>query len=135
VPADWSIDEVRSAVAAYFDLLERELRGETPNKSAARRELNAVLSGRSEGSIERKHQNISAILIGLGLPYIDGYKPLFNYQRLLADLVLQRLPTATSLLDAVRSRTDAPLAGVSLPGTIFFKDFGPRRRLRVNRGR
>jgi hypothetical protein len=28
-----------------------------------------------------KHQNISAVLIEMGVPYIDGYKPRFNYQR------------------------------------------------------
>ena len=30
---------------------------------------------------EFKHQNISAVLVNMGLPYIDGYKPARNYQK------------------------------------------------------
>ena len=41
-------------------------------------------TGRTASAIEYKHQNISAALIGLGLPYIDGYKPASNFQALLA---------------------------------------------------
>lgn len=106
---DWSIDEVRAAVAAYFDLLEQELRDERLNKSAARRRLNAILQTRTPGAIERKHQNISAIMIELGYPPIAGYKPLYNYQRLLADVVRAELRTATSLIAAIQARTEQPL--------------------------
>ena len=35
---------------------------------------------RSDGSIEFKHQNISAVLTELGLPRIEGYRPAWNYQ-------------------------------------------------------
>ena len=38
------------------------------------------LNQRSPASIERKHQNISAILRELGCHWISGYKPLSNYQ-------------------------------------------------------
>jgi hypothetical protein len=68
-------------------MLAAEMRGEAYNKAAHRRALLKRLDGRSDGSVERKHQNISAVLIGIGLPYIDGYKPLSNYQRLLWDAV------------------------------------------------
>ncbi len=36
---------------------------------------------RSEGSIEFKHQNVSAVLLKLGLPRIAGYVPAANYQK------------------------------------------------------
>jgi len=36
---------------------------------------------RTEGSIEFKHQNISAVLLKLGLPRITGYVPAANYQK------------------------------------------------------
>src|SRR5262249_47223296 len=39
------------------------------------------LNARSKSSVEFKHQNISAVLLELGLPYIDGYKPARNYQK------------------------------------------------------
>ena len=36
--------------------------------------------GRTQGSVEFKHQNISAVLEEMGLPWILGYKPMRNYQ-------------------------------------------------------
>jgi len=50
-----------------------------------------LLSGRSEGSIEFKHQNISAVLKGLGEIWIPGYKPAFNFQMSLVDAVARWL--------------------------------------------
>ena len=76
MPDDWSPHEVEAAVADYFDMLAKELRSEPFNKAQHNRHLQTLLADRPRGSIERKHQNISAILIELGYPYIDGYKPL-----------------------------------------------------------
>src|SRR5262249_46648469 len=56
-------------------------------KTEHRRSLAPKLSGRSDPSIEFKHANISAVLTGLGLPYVEGYKPRGNYQALLAQEV------------------------------------------------
>lgn len=84
---DWSRSEVQLVVADYLAMLTEELSGRPYNKSAHRATLRHQLLGRSDGSIERKHQNISAVLIERSLPYIDGYKPLGNYQRMLADEV------------------------------------------------
>ncbi len=41
------------------------------------------LTHRSRGSIEFKHQNISAVLLKLGMDWIPGYKPMANYQNAL----------------------------------------------------
>ncbi len=46
-----------------------------------------MLDNRSKSSVEYKHQNISAVLIGMGLPYIDGYKPARNIQKTLPQAV------------------------------------------------
>lgn len=81
---DWSESEVRVVVADYFKMLEAELLGKTYNKSEHRKALIPKLSGRSEGSVEFKHQNVSGVLVELGLPYIEGYKPRSNYQSILA---------------------------------------------------
>ena len=43
--------------------------------------------GRSRGSIEFKHQNISAVLPSLGEDWIPGYKPAFNFQMSLVDAI------------------------------------------------
>ena len=85
-------------------MLREELRGADYNKTAHRKILLPRLGGRSDGSVERKHQNISAVLLELGLPYIDGYKPLSNYQRLLKDAVaayVERRPEELEKLAAI----------------------------------
>jgi hypothetical protein len=96
----WTLEEVEAIVADYLDMLSQELAGTAYNKTAHRRALAEKLSARSDGSIERKHQNISAVMIELGCPYIPGYKPLANYQALLFEVVSDRL-TLDKILDRV----------------------------------
>lgn len=105
---DWSEVEVQAIVADYFAMLDCELRGQAYSKADHRRQLEALLNNRSKGSIEFKHQNISAILLELGLPYIDGYKPLPNYQALLKKAVedwLAPSSRAVSLIDIAEEPT------------------------------
>lgn len=90
---NWTTAEVAAIVADYREMLAAELRGETFNKKARNAALQDVI-GRSAGSIEFKHQNISAVLNDLGLRFIKGYKPAVNYQQLLADEVLAWLVSA-----------------------------------------
>lgn len=87
---EWSEIEVEAAVADYFAMLQKELSGQKYNKAEHRRGLREKLNGRSNGSVELKHQNISAVLLELGVPYIDGYKPRSNYQRSLLPSAVQR---------------------------------------------
>ncbi|MBZ0270328.1 DUF3883 domain-containing protein [bacterium] len=89
-------------------MLYAELRGESYNKTGHRRRLLPLLDDRSEAAIERKHGNISAVLIGLGFPYIAGYKPYANYQRLLAEIVEERLAGASALRRFVAADVDRP---------------------------
>jgi len=93
---DWTEKEVALIVADYFTMLEKELLGKEYSKAEHRRSLAPNLGERSDGSIEFKHANISAVLTGLGLPYVEGYKPRGNYQSLLAQEVetfLDKNPT------------------------------------------
>src|SRR5262245_4087233 len=92
----WARDEVEATVASYFEMLDAGLRGDPFNKTAYRNALLKVLNNRPAGAVERKHQNISAILIEEGVPYITGYKPLGNYQRLLREVVLAHLQARRS---------------------------------------
>jgi hypothetical protein len=96
---DWTEQEVRLTVADYFDMLEAELLGKPYKKSDHRKALAPKLAGRSDGSIEFKHQNISGVLIELGLPYIEGYKPRANYQGLLGTEVERFLDQRPGLLE------------------------------------
>jgi Domain of unknown function (DUF3883) len=75
----WNDDELDAIVADYFSMLKSELSRQPFVKS----HHSAVLMqqiGRTLGSVEFKHQNISAVLEELGLPWIVGYKPMRNYQ-------------------------------------------------------
>jgi len=85
--SDWTIEEVKSIVDDYFSMLSDELSNNPYNKSEHNRSLRELLSNRSRGSIEFKHANISAVLIELGFPYIDGYKPRYNYQSSLFEFI------------------------------------------------
>ncbi len=86
----WNEIEIDLIVADYFAMLSDELRGETFNKAEHNRALQDMIA-RSKGSIEFKHQNISAILLGLGQPWITGYKPAANFQNALVNGVLRWL--------------------------------------------
>ncbi len=89
--ADWTKPEVIIIILDYFSMLTKELSGQKYVKAQHRRNLLPLLNNRSEGSIERKHMNISAVLIEKGLPYISGYKPYHNYQTLLKEEVEEYL--------------------------------------------
>jgi hypothetical protein len=98
---DWSIEEVEATVADYFAMLRLELAGSELNKSEQNRLLRSSLDGRSKGAVEFKHANISAILRDWNLPYIDGYKPRGNYQRLLEEATLRHLERHPDVLDVI----------------------------------
>jgi hypothetical protein len=104
----WSHQEVEATVADYFHMLVLELSGQTYNKSAHRRALVQKLASRTNAAVELKHQNISAILIELGCPYISGYKPRSNYQALLREVIESRLEVDTAIDTAALSATSTP---------------------------
>lgn len=95
--SSWSREEVEAVVADYLHMLTLELSGQHYVKARHRQRLKGLLRERSDGSIERKHQNISAIMLELGCPYVPGYKPLSNYQGLLFDVVAERMETDRDL--------------------------------------
>ena len=97
---DWGRLEVEATVRDYLDMLASELRGDEFNKAAHNKALRARLDNRTRGAVERKHQNISAILIELGFPYINGYKPLGNVQSMLRDVLREHLPPFEGLVEA-----------------------------------
>ena len=84
------------------------------NKADLYRQVGRVI-GRQPKSVERKFQNVSAVLLGLGLPWASGLAPLANFQLALVDAVerwLQRRP-AWPL-----NESDAQAPG----GTLFVRD-------------
>ena len=105
----WSNIEVELIVADYFNMLSFELKREAYSKAVHRRALLPLLTNRSEGSIEFKHQNISAVLINLGQPYIKGYLPRFNYQKILEDKVIEYLTRKPSIENQFKVFAEKPI--------------------------
>ena len=97
----WIADEIDVLVAAYFALLAAELRGERPIKAEVVRELSQALPARTAGSIERKLQNVSAVLDERDVAWIDGYKPMSHYQSDLAHAVDRRLAVNRRLSETI----------------------------------
>ncbi|QTN40889.1 protein NO VEIN domain-containing protein [Marinobacter salsuginis] len=102
----WDWLECEFLVDDYLAMLEKHLVGAPYSKAEHRRALQPRLNNRSEGSIEYKHQNVSAVLLELGLPYIPGYKPAFNYQQQLKQVVLSYLAGHQNVVDDVNLVAD-----------------------------
>ncbi|MEE9320088.1 MAG: DUF3883 domain-containing protein [Granulosicoccus sp.] len=108
---DWTPHEVHETVSAYLQMLTLELSGQSYNKAAINRELIEKLDDRSKAAIEFKHGNISAALVELGFPVVQGYKPRRNFQRRALFESLIKQISERHLLD------DAAVKAVELPAT------------------
>jgi len=115
----WNDDELDAIVADYFSMLRAELSRQPYVKS----HHSAVVMkqiGRTHRSVEFKHQNISAVLEEIGLPWIVGYKPKRNYQASIfgaidqylssnEDVVYQQLPPKVlAVADDASTFVEAP---------------------------
>lgn len=114
----WSQIEIEQIVADYFSMLKKELLGQQYSKTDHRKALAPRLHGRTSGSIERKHQNISAVMIALRLPYITGYKPLANFQMLLHDVIVDQLDHNPEISAAVADIVRMPAQLPELPDIL-----------------
>jgi hypothetical protein len=94
----WTDDELDLIVADYFAMLDAERSGRAYVKAQRNRALREQI-GRSRGSVEFKHQNISAVLLELGMDWVAGYKPAVNYQNALIDAVDRYLSLHGALLE------------------------------------
>lgn len=111
VGTGWDWLECEAIVQDYFVMLTKQLAGEKYKKADHRRGLKLKLNDRNDGSIEYKHRNISAVLLELGQPYIQGYKPAYNYQSQLKHVVLAHLAGNQIELDHI---LDSALGDVSV---------------------
>jgi hypothetical protein len=119
VPEGWSDRDIDLIVADYFAMLDDELAGHPFNKAERNRALQPQIA-RSKGSIEFKHQNISAVMLGLGQPWIEGYKPAANFQNALVDGVLRWLDARPDWL--APGQWGRVVGGVSEPGHLPSRD-------------
>lgn len=104
---DWSGEELDLIVADYFSMLNEELLGLRFNKAEHRRMLLNKID-RSDGSIEFKHRNISAVVELLGLPRIRGYLPAENYQKAIVTAIDRYLSQ-----NPVALHPETPISGFS----------------------
>jgi hypothetical protein len=128
---DWSREEVEAIVADYLQMLTLELSGQTYNKTEHRTRLQSKLNGRSGGSIEFKHCNISAALIELGFPYIRGYQPRSNYQALLGQVVAEQIQGKSTLDQAALAAVQQPALVPTLDDFAKVKTEAPVRQSRA----
>jgi hypothetical protein len=70
-------------------------------------------------------------MLSLGFPYVTGYKPLSNYQRLLYDVVRDRLEVDTELSSTVSRFVEAP-ANPIIPAKGVTPKLVPRPKVERN---
>lgn len=104
----WSDEEAALTVAAYLDMFRRDLAGEQVVKSREYAAIAEQLDHRSPKAVEYKFQNISAVLVELDLPPMDGLRPAWNYQNSLYSIVAAQVGQAADLLAVVEAVASAP---------------------------
>jgi hypothetical protein len=125
IGTDWQDDELDVIVADYFAMLAEDLAGRPYVKL---RHSTAIMAqiGRTHRSVEFKHQNISAVMDELGMPWIPGYKPKRNYQNAIFDAIDRYLTKHPSVLE--------PAAIVPVPSPAPAEIFVPTPTLTVPSG-
>jgi hypothetical protein len=119
----WTDPENDLIIADYFAMLKVDLAGQPYSKAEHNRQLASRIA-RGRGSIEFKHQNISAVLKGLGESWILGYKPAMNFQMSLVDAVLRWLSshpdwiTRAPILAPLRHMKDLKPLWIGPPPTM-----------------
>lgn len=114
----WADDELDAIVADYFAMLTAELSGQPYVKSHHSAALMAGI-GRTHRSVEFKHQNISAVMEELGLPWINGYKPKRNYQNAIFDAIDRYLTRTSWLAQPMLDQPTVRIEAATVNHTIF----------------
>ena len=114
--SDWSDREIDLIVADYFEMLRLERAGEPYVKAERNRALQDLIY-RSRGSIEFKHQNISAVLLRLGMDWIAGYKPMANFQKAIISGIERYIDRRTDVLVP----PPPAIVGAADDGALFFE--------------
>ena len=126
---NWTEGENDAIVRDYFVMLELEQMGQPFIKAEHSRALMEI-TGRSHGSIEFKHCNISAVMEALGLPRIEGYRPRGNFQRALFEAVeayVNEKPDLYRLLTGEVGTLRESSAEYRAGETIFVDEAPPQR--------
>ena len=130
---DWTAAELDLIIADYFSMRDAEIRRVSYDKTQHRKALMSRID-RSNGSIEFKHQNISAVLQELDIPWINGYKPRAHFQESIVDAIeryLLKHPTALHPEELAQVFAERPQLFVESPPQLEPKKDHPEfvRRL------
>ena len=129
---DWSRREVELIVADYISMLTRELTGQAYSKAAHRRNLLTRLNRRNDAAVEFKHSNISAVMLELGFPYLQGYVPRSNFQRsLLVAVVAEQVARHRVIDEATMAAVNRPVEPAETTDFTNVQSDGPKRELGV----
>jgi hypothetical protein len=109
----WQDDELDAIVADYFAMLDADLAGRPYVKSRHSQVLMARI-GRTHRSVEFKHQNISAVLDELGMPWIPGYIPKRNYQNAIFGAIDRYLSRHREIMEFVPKDKSASAAQATI---------------------
>lgn len=125
----WTDLEVEATVADYLAMLVKFHAGQPLNKAEHSRALRKVLDDRSAASVDFKRRNISAVLHGEGLDYLDGYVPAFNYQARLQVVVAEQLQVRPDVLKLLDRIVEEEAPAQAEPASIIPDEVRPPRPL------
>ena len=119
----WSKKEIDLIIADYFEMLGLELKKQPFVKAERNAALRQFIQ-RNRSAVEKKHQNISAVLNQLGMPWIRGYKPAKNYQKALLEGILHHIQKTQLVLNPI----DTWLQNLPADLTLAYDDAPPQAR-------
>jgi hypothetical protein len=126
---DWTQDEVEVVVAGYFAMWAEIRAGNKVNKQERYRAMASVIGRRPPGAVERKCQNISAVLRDFGFDlWCPGLQPNSNYQKLLAKAVLEWVDGTPEWLNLIRASDEGvgvTIHPLALPIDIHHLEVAP----------
>jgi hypothetical protein len=94
-------------VADYFEMLRAELRGEMFSKADHRHRLAAELGLNDPDLVDLAFQQVSSVLLEMGMPVVDGFRPLNGWPVALANSVQAHLEAKPELVDDLWISSDA----------------------------
>jgi hypothetical protein len=99
-------------VADYFDMLTTELASGMYSKADHRNRMAKELGLKDPDLVDIAFQQVSAVMLALGMPVVDGFRPLGGYTSALADAVYGHLENNPGVLDQLWIDADASKVNV-----------------------
>ena len=117
---NWSKEEIVASVDAYFDIFRRVKSEEKFVMTKVLKDLiRTAIPRRNQGSVEQRMSNISAVLIEIGMPWCEKFKPRKNVGTKVKQVIVERIYQLnlkySDLRDVSIVRDDEPDAETDKP--------------------